>query len=147
DMTTSQGVVNLTNALQLDKNVLPFFFYNEDGDLVPNVSLTLQITEVPQGLRKPVLPGTVCPSQSFRIKTYPVPFTSGVDFAFDMQNSGPVHLDIFDATGALVSSTHTTLPAGPNELNISDLAARPSGFYWYVLQAGDMTARGKISKK
>ncbi|MFN0015293.1 MAG: hypothetical protein ACKVU2_12165, partial [Saprospiraceae bacterium] len=38
DMTTSQGVVNLTNALQLDKNVLPFFFYNEDGDLVPNVS-------------------------------------------------------------------------------------------------------------
>ncbi|MEQ1746242.1 MAG: T9SS type A sorting domain-containing protein [Saprospiraceae bacterium] len=147
DASTSQGMVDITEAFWLDKTVLPFFFYNEDGEIIPGVTLTLHIAEVPQGLRKPVLPGTASPSQSLRIKTYPVPFTSEVNFAFDMQTGGTVHLDIFDATGTLVSNTHTTFPAGPNELNVSDLASRPSGFYWYVLQVGDVTARGKISKK
>jgi hypothetical protein len=147
DAGTSQGMVDITEVFQLDKNVLPFFFYNADGELIPNVSLTLHIAEVPQGFRKPVLPGTVSSSKPLRVKTYPVPFSTGVDFAFDLQKEGPVYLDVFDATGALVSSLNTTLPAGPNELNISDLASRPSGFYWYVLQTDDLIARGKINKK
>jgi len=76
-----------------------------------------------------------------------MPFTSEIVFAFDLSKDEQVTLDVFDATGALVSSTARALPAGPHELHLGDLALRPAGFYWYVLQAGELVARGKLSKR
>ncbi|MBL7797429.1 MAG: hypothetical protein JNJ90_13115 [Saprospiraceae bacterium] len=148
DVTASQGTVNLADALQLDKNVLPFFFYDEDGVLVPNVSLTLHISNVPQGLRRPTLPGTnPRASKSLRTTAYPMPFTSEVAISFELPGESRVQLDIFDATGTLVSSNYGIFPARLNEISVTDLAQRPSGFYWYILRAGDMTAQGKLGKR
>ena len=147
EATATQGLVQITQAFQLDKEVLPFFFYDKDGELVPNVSLTLHIADVPQGFQVPVPGNTARPSKPLRVKTFPVPFTSEVIFAFDLPKDNAVRLDIFDGTGAMVSSSTVHLPAGPHELHISDLAQRPAGFYWYALQAGELTARGKLSKR
>jgi len=147
--TTNMGAVDLSEVFKLNKNVLPFLFYDEDGEIIPDVTLTLRVSDVSQQFITPLVPGIKFnhATKPLRVKTFPVPFTSEVGFIFDLSQDEQVSLDIFDVAGALVSSINATLPAGPHELQITNMAGRPAGFYWYALRAGELVARGKLSKR
>ncbi len=147
-VTGTTTPVELDEALRLNNEVLPFLFYDQYGDTVPNVNLTLRILNMPQGFQSPVLSGAKPDlNGNTRVQAYPVPFVSDVEFRIELPAEEEITLDVFSGTGSLIYSVQQRLPAGVSELQISDLASYPAGFFWYSLRAGAATIRGKICKR
>ncbi|MCK6693790.1 MAG: hypothetical protein L6Q97_17045, partial [Thermoanaerobaculia bacterium] len=146
EVEANEHPVDLEERFRLDNDVLPFLFYDEDGELIEDVTLSLVISNISHEFK--TLYGPLSPApKPLRVKTYPIPFTSNVGFFFDIARDEQVRLDVFDAMGTLVNSVTETLPSGPHELQVKTLAQYPPGLYWYVLRAGELTARGKLSKR
>jgi len=72
-------------------------------------------------------------------QNYPNPFNASTVISFSLQETTPVTVEVFDITGAKVTTlVNGTMTAGNHEVawNASDVA---SGVYFYKLSAGDMS--------
>jgi alkaline phosphatase len=78
------------------------------------------------------------------LQNYPNPFNAITQIGFDLPQSMPVKLDIFNAAGQRVEELwNGTRPAGHNVIRF-DGGKLPSGLYVYSLIAGNREARKKM---
>jgi len=83
-------------------------------------------------------------STNFNSGCYPNPFSDKTTIWFDLPESGPVKLAIFDLTGRCITSLiDQTMPAGRHEKVFSKGKMHP-GIYFYRLQTGKRLVTGKI---
>lgn len=76
-------------------------------------------------------------------QNFPNPFNQSTSISFSINKPGPVRLEIFDITGALVQTlVDESLPAGSYRVtwDVKDLA---SGTYIYKLTSADISSAGK----
>ena len=72
-------------------------------------------------------------------QNYPNPFNARTTISFDLKKPSPVSLDIFDITGArLTTLVNADMPAGSHNI-VWDASNVASGVYYYKLVAGDQT--------
>jgi hypothetical protein len=83
-------------------------------------------------------------TQYYLFANYPNPFNPETRISFDLPQSGPTQLQIFDINGRIV----TTLLTGMTSAGHHDLAFNgamlPSGVYFYHLQSGNYSATRKM---
>jgi len=81
--------------------------------------------------------------QNVRLHNYPNPFNSATTIEFALPEDGEVKIAIYDILGRRISEPLSDfIPAGNHKINI-DMSDFPSGLYFYVLSADNIT----ISKK
>ncbi len=79
------------------------------------------------------------------VSVYPNPFHGQLNFDFNMNRAGQVHLEIYDMSGKKVYNSSAQYPAGKHRihLNGNGLDLSP-GTYIYSLQTGEQTMTGKV---
>ncbi len=90
------------------------------------------------------------PSQLRLAKNYPNPFNPGTTIEFDLPESSPVMVSIYDITGKKIATlVNNTLSAGTHQTHWSgrndEGAAVGSGMYFYRLQALGQSRVGKMN--
>ncbi|MBW1954043.1 MAG: T9SS type A sorting domain-containing protein [Deltaproteobacteria bacterium] len=89
------------------------------------------------------------PDNHILCQVYPNPFNPTTTISFQLPEAGLVKLEIFDVNGCAVGARHAVplqkwwYPAGTHQITF-DGTGLPSGIYIYRLQAGDLTASGKM---
>lgn len=74
----------------------------------------------------------------------PNPFNPTTTFTFTLPEAAKVTLEVFDIKGQRVWAQHAApLQAGEQSI-VFDGSSLPSGVYLYRLNAGELTASGKI---
>ena len=82
------------------------------------------------------------PAQFVLRQNYPNPFNPQTTIPFELRESGPVQLSIFNALGQEITTlVNQHLPAGPHDVTW-EASNQPSGFYFYRLRFD-----GKISQQ
>jgi len=70
------------------------------------------------------------------LQSIPNPFTDATTIQFNLSESSPIQLDVFDLLGRVVQPVFSgKLAAGPHQFEVSNLPE--SGLYFYRLQVGD----------
>ena len=77
-------------------------------------------------------------------QNYPNPFNPVTQITFDIVESGPVTLTIFNPVGQVVTTlVNNTMTAGRHTIAF-DAGSLPTGMYLYRLEAGSFTAARKM---
>lgn len=139
-----ENIEQVGDVFELDNRVLDMKFYDEQGQAIDNVTLTIQIEDAVFGRRGA---SQSKPGSNLEIAAYPLPFESELIFEFELPDEEVINLSLFDATGKLVSEVNGTLPAGQHQINLPEVKNCPSGLYFYSLKAGQCFASDKIIKK
>jgi subtilisin family serine protease len=88
---------------------------------------------------------TVTPSRQALAQNHPNPFNPVTSIAFELAQPGQVRLSVYDVRGRLVARlADGQLPAGAHAVTW-DAAGRPSGVYYYRLQAPGMDESRKMT--
>jgi hypothetical protein len=84
------------------------------------------------------------PTEITLYANYPNPFNPTTVVSFSLPASGPVRLDVFDATGRKVQTlVNQVMSSGRHQVSI-DAASWASGVYLYVLQTPEVTLTRKM---
>lgn len=79
---------------------------------------------------------------------FPNPFTEKLIFEFELVESSPVHLNIYNATGQLINHYTQQFTPGTGQLcwdgKDESGQQQPMGYYFYKLQTGDYSFSGKV---
>ncbi len=93
---------------------------------------------------------------SFSLTVSPNPFNAATTLRFDLPQAGWVRLEVFDMNGRVVGARHASPAVGFGESGLQgwysagthevtfDGSDLPSGVYLYRLQAGELSAAGKM---
>ncbi len=133
----------MEDVFKLDSRILDMKFYDEQGQVINDVILTIQLEDASFGRNKPIKSKS---GSDLQAVAYPVPFDSDIVFEFELPDDESVNLSLFDATGKLVSELNMTLPAGHHQVTLPKAKNCPAGLYWYSLKAGQYYASDKITK-
>jgi len=79
------------------------------------------------------IPGT------YALRAYPNPFNPGTTISFTLNEAGPAELNVFDATGRIITTLLKEYTASGEHTVAFDAAGLPSGTYFVQLRAGDLT--------
>jgi hypothetical protein len=79
------------------------------------------------------------------VKTWPSPFISNVNIAFNSNTATTITTRIFDLAGKLVAQTNSQVVKGNNQLNISNLNGLSKGIY--MLQITDIAGNINYTQK
>ena len=83
-----------------------------------------------------------------RVKIFPNPVSDNLQVSIYAPSRQNVELFIYDGSGRLMHSTHTTIEKGNTKLNISDFQSWPTGIYSVKVVAGnDLFINKMILKK
>ncbi|MBX2893558.1 MAG: T9SS type A sorting domain-containing protein [Saprospiraceae bacterium] len=137
------SIGHIKEVFKLDSRALDMRFYDESGQAIDSVSLTLRLEEASSERAES---DRVKSRSDFKAFVYPVPFNSEIIFEFELPDKETANLSLFDPTGKLLFETNVALPAGYHQINIPEAKGYPSGLYWYSLKAGQQQASGKITK-
>lgn len=137
------SIGDIKDVFKLDSRALDMRFYDESGQVIDSVGLTLRLEEASSERAES---DRVKSRTDFKALVYPVPFNSEIIFAFELPDKETANLSLFDPTGKLLFETNIALPAGYHQINIPEAKGYPSGLYWYSLKAGQQQASGKITK-
>lgn len=81
----------------------------------------------------------------FQLENHPNPFNPSTEIRFELPESGPVELTVYDARGREVQSLlNETLSAGPHSVTF-EAGDLPSGVYLYRLWYGGQVATGRMT--
>jgi hypothetical protein len=134
----------LESFLKLNASgVTPLKFYNEAGDLVP---VTLKLNALNFAGGREAL-NMVEENQLSKVSVVPVPFEDAFVVNFSLVKEANVSLQLYQADGRLVSTTHRQFTQGAQEMVVDGLANAPSGVYYYSITSEGFTHHGVISKK
>jgi hypothetical protein len=81
----------------------------------------------------------------FVVRNSPNPFRSHVNLSFSLPRAGHVAVEVFSATGQLVSTVADgEMAAGPHTLTWTVDRATPTGMYFYRVRTADGQSSGKV---
>jgi hypothetical protein len=85
--------------------------------------------------------------QALKGTILPNPFSNEVHFRFELQQSTPIQIDIFNALGQRVAAlVNKTFPAGQQEIHWRPNVAIPKGIYFLVMTDGQQRMMHKLFK-
>ena len=80
------------------------------------------------------------------IDVYPNPFSTSTTFSFTLATAGKATLEIYNIAGARVATAFEgVIEANSNYNVVYEPEDLPNGIYFYSLNVGDKTYRGKIT--
>ena len=126
--TTDDGVYDFYGFLTIHMNSCP-----DSAPRVDVIATILDADDAPTALPK-----------TYALAAYPNPFNPSTTLAFDLPQSGPVDLVIYDVTGREVRTVlNSVLEAGRHQLAF-DASDLPSGIYFARLTAQATTLTHKL---
>ncbi len=80
-----------------------------------------------------------------KVTHYPNPFTDWANISFCLEKKGPVHFQVFDASGRVLHQQLIHLSSGQQTLRLPAIVSTwPTGAYFYTLEAAGQRHLGKI---
>ncbi len=82
---------------------------------------------------------------SEQLSSYPNPFKTSITIGYELQQPSTVQISIYDQLGALVDVIQETQTPGKQQV-VWNANGQSSGMYYFTIQIGDETIRGKMVK-